>query len=87
MSDDTYLMLVDGEVQAVDLGPMMRRHRTAHVEALADRIDPGAELAGDEAFSAEEVKEMWRRAGLSEDEMDSAANAAWVLWQVEQRRK
>jgi hypothetical protein len=87
MVDDTYLMLVDGEVQAVDLGPMMRRHRATHVEARADRLVPAADLTADEAFSIEEVREMWQRSGLTDDELDAAANAAEVLWTVEQLRQ
>jgi hypothetical protein len=88
MSDDVYLMMgSDGQVTAVDLGPMLARLRAAHIEARAAAIDPAAELAADQAFTAEEVREMWRRSGLSDDDLDSAANAALVLWQVEQRRE
>ncbi len=46
-----------------------------------------AALAGDEAFSAGEVADMGRRAGLSDDGLDAAANAALVLWEIEQQRK
>ena len=87
MSDDTYLMLVDGKVQAVDLGPMMRRHRAAHVKARAALLDQAADVAGNEAFTADEVREMWKASGLSGDDLDAAANVAMELWLIEQRRK
>ena len=85
MSDDTYLMLVDGKIQAVDLGPMMRRHRAAHIDARAGLIDQAAALGGDEAFTVEEVRDMWRRSGLSGDDLDAAANVALELWKIERR--
>lgn len=87
MSDDTYLMLVDGEVRAVDLSPMMRRHRSEIARLRADAIDPAAAVTADEAFSADEVRDMWRRSGLSQDDLDAAANVAFELWTVEQLRK
>jgi len=46
-----------------------------------------AGLAADEAFAADEVLDMGRRAGLTGDQMDAAANVAWHLHQVEQLRK
>lgn len=61
--------------------------RSGTVAARADRIDPAAVLTADEAFTADEVRAMWKASGLSGDELDSAANAAMVLWEVEQRRK
>jgi hypothetical protein len=61
--------------------------RSGTVAARADRIGPAADLTADEAFTADEVREMWRRSGLSDDDLDSAANAAVVLWEVEQLRK
>jgi hypothetical protein len=85
--DDTYLMLVDGEVQAVDLGPMLRRARSGTVASRADRINPAAAVTADEAFTADEVRDMWQASGLSHDELDAAANVAFELWTVEQLRK
>jgi hypothetical protein len=87
VSDDTYLMLVDGKVAEVDLGPVMRRHRKAHIDARAGLLDQAAALPADEAFSIEEVREMWQRSGLSDDDLDAAANVAFALWTVEQLRK
>jgi hypothetical protein len=61
--------------------------RSGTVAARADRLVPAADLTADEAFTAGEVKEMWQRSGLSDDELDSAANAAMALWTVEQLRQ
>jgi hypothetical protein len=61
--------------------------RSGTVAARADRLVPAADLAADEAFTAGEVKEMWQRSGLSDDELDAAANAALALWTVEQLRQ
>jgi hypothetical protein len=80
---DMHLMLVDGKVVHVDMGPMLRRHRAEIVRLRADAIGPAADLTADEAFSTEEVKEMWQRSGLSHDDLDAAANAALVLYEVE----
>ena len=61
--------------------------KSGTVAARADRIDPAADVAADEAFSADEVREMWQASGLSGDDLDAAANVAFELWQVEQLRK
>jgi hypothetical protein len=61
--------------------------KSGTVAARADRLVPAADLTADEAFTAGEVQEMWQRSGLSDDELDSAANAAMVLWTVEQLRQ
>jgi hypothetical protein len=82
MSDDTYLMLVDGEVQAVDLGPMMRRHRAAHVEARADVIDPAAALFADPAFDLEETYDV-AEAALPSADVNAASYIGLVLREVE----
>jgi hypothetical protein len=87
VSDDTYLMLVDGKVQAADLGPMMRRHRAAHVEARAGLIDQAAGVLANGAFSADEISEMWVASGLSDDDLDSAANVGVTLLEIEEERR
>jgi len=61
--------------------------RAAIVKARADRINPVADVAGDEAFTAEEVTDMGRGAGLSDDDLDAAANVAVALWEIEQLRR
>jgi hypothetical protein len=61
--------------------------RTGTVAARADRIDPAADVAADEAFTTDEVKEMWQASGLSHDDLDAAANVALELWTIEQLRK
>jgi DNA-binding transcriptional regulator YiaG len=61
--------------------------RSGTVAARADRIDPAAALTADEAFSADEVRDMWQASGLSQDDLDAAANVAMELWTVEQLRK
>src|SRR5258708_37052786 len=55
MADDTYLMLVDGEVRAVDLGPMMRRHRAEIVRHRAGASGEVADLAASPAFGLDQV--------------------------------
>jgi hypothetical protein len=88
VSDDVYLMMgSDGEVQAVDLGPMMRRHRAAHVEARAGRLDQATDVLANGAFTADEVSEMWQASGLSGDDLDAAANVAMVLVEIEEERR
>ena len=61
--------------------------RSGRVAARADRIGPVAALVTDEAFTAGEVKEMWQRSGLSDDDLDAAMNAAEVLWTIEELRR
>lgn len=61
--------------------------RLPKIRRRAAVIDPVAALAADEAFSADEVIEMGRRSGLTGDDLDAAANVAWHLWVVEQRRR
>lgn len=61
--------------------------RAGTVAARADRIDPAAALTADEAFTTDEVKDMWQASGLSHDDLDAAANVALELWTIEQLRK
>jgi hypothetical protein len=61
--------------------------RSGTVAARADRIDPAAGLTADEAFTADEIRDMWRRSGLSGDELDAAANVGLELWKIEQQRR
>jgi hypothetical protein len=87
VSDDTYLMLVDGQVQAVDLGPMMRRHRAAHVKARADAIDQAADLLMDQAFDPGETWDAAEASGMPAGAIDSAGNVALVLSAIESLRR
>ena len=84
--DDTYLMLVDGKVQAVDLGPMMRRHRAAHVEARAAEVAEVADLAASPAFDLDEVGAAGTER-FGADVVDAAFDVVYELMQVEQRRQ
>jgi hypothetical protein len=84
---DTYLMLVDGKVQAVDLGPMMRRHRAEHVKARADAIDPAADLLMNESFDVEETWVAAAAAGMLPGAIDSAGNVALMLRWIETLRE
>ncbi len=85
--DDTYLMLVDGQVVPVDLGPVLRRHRAAHVRARADAIDQAADLLMDEAFDLEATWDACEASGMSAGAIDSAGNVALVLRNIEQLRQ
>ena len=76
MSDDTYLMLVDGVVQEVDLGPVMRRHRAAVVKARAAAMSEVVELLGVESL---DIKEVCDASGLPEPGVDAATYVALVL--------
>jgi hypothetical protein len=80
---DMHLMLVDGKVVEVDLGPMLRRHRDAHIRARADAIDQAASMFGDECFDIEETYETCEAAGLANGVVNSAAHIALVLAEVE----
>jgi hypothetical protein len=84
--DDTYLMLVDSKVVPVDLGPVLRRHRAAHVKARADAIGEVADLAASEAFDLDEVCAAGE-ARIGERGVDAALGVAWELIQVEQLRQ
>ena len=61
--------------------------KSGTVAARADRIDPAAALTADEAFTADEVRDMWQASGLSQDDLDAAANVAMELWTIEQLGK
>jgi flavoprotein len=84
VADDVYLMMVDSKVQAVDLGPMMRRHRAAYIEVCADAIDQAADLMMDEAFDLEQTWDACEASGMPSGAIDSAGNVALALRQVEQ---
>jgi hypothetical protein len=80
-------MLVDGKVQSVDLGPMMRRHRVTHIEARAGAIDQAADLLMDEAFDLEATWDACEASGMPPGAIDSAGNVALALREVEQLRQ
>lgn len=61
--------------------------RLPKVARRAAAIDEAAALAADEAFTPDEVGEMWRRTGLNDDELDAAAHVALTLCEVELRRR
>ena len=86
MADDTYLMLVDGEVRAVDLGPMMRRHRAEIVRHRAGAIGEVADLAASPAFGLDQVCEAGETR-IGEAGVDAALGGAWELIQIEQLRQ
>jgi hypothetical protein len=86
VSDDIYLMLVDGKVQAVDLGPMMRRHRAEVVRLRAAAIGEVADLAHSPAFDLDEVCSAGAaRIGVAG--VDAALGVAWELMQIEEPRQ
>jgi hypothetical protein len=85
--DDTYLMLVDGKLVPVDLGPMLRPHRAAHVKARADAIDQAADLLMDQAFDPEATWDAAEASGMPEGAIDSAGNVALLLSQIENLRR
>lgn len=85
--DDTYLMLVDGQVVPVDLGPMLRRHRAVHIKARAGAIDEAAGLLMDEAFDPESTWDACEASGMPAGAIDSAGNVALVLRNIEQLRQ
>jgi hypothetical protein len=85
--DDTSLMLVDGKVVPVDLGPMLRPHRAAHVKARADAIDQAADLLMDQAFDPEATWDAAEASGMPEGAIDSAGNVALLLSQIENLRR
>jgi hypothetical protein len=87
VADDVYLMMVDGKVQAVDLGPMMRRHRDAHIKARADAIDQAADLLMDQAFDPGETWDAAEAQGMPEGAIDSAGNVALLLSAIENLRR
>jgi hypothetical protein len=80
---DLHLMLVDGKVVEVDMEPVIRRHRLAHIKARADAIDQAASMFGDECFDIEETYETCEAAGLSAGVVNSAAHIALTLAETE----
>jgi hypothetical protein len=82
-----HMMLgLDGKVVEVDMEPMLRRHRVAHVKARADAIGEVADLAASEAFDLDEVCAAGE-ARIGERGVDAALGVAWELIQVEQLRQ
>lgn len=80
MSDDVYLMLVDGKVVPVDLGPMLRRHRAAHVKARADAITELSAALAEECFDPETV---WDTSTLPDGLKNAAADVTVALLEIE----
>jgi hypothetical protein len=68
----------DVDYFAADRVPRAGRRAAALYEAAA---------LFDSVFTPDEVREMWQASGLSGDELDSAANTAMVLWEIEQQRR
>jgi hypothetical protein len=88
VNDDTYLMLgSDGVVRPVDLAPMMRRHRAAHIKARADAIDQAADLLMDQAFDPGETWDAAEAQGMPAGAIDSAGNVALLLSAIENLRR
>jgi hypothetical protein len=83
--DDTYLMLVDGKVQPVDLGPMLRRHRAEIVRHRADAVDEVADLAACPGFDLDDVCASGE-ARIGEAGVDAALGVVLELQQIEMLR-
>jgi hypothetical protein len=84
---DVHMMLVDGKVVMVDMGPVIRRHRVRAVGARAGAIDQAADLLMDAAFDPMETWDACEAAGMPEGAIDSAGNVALVLRYIEQLRQ
>jgi hypothetical protein len=82
MSDDVYLMLVDGKVVPVDLSEMVSRHRNEHIRLRADAIDQAADAMMCDALDQDAV---WDAAAerMPPGAVDSAGGVALELWKVE----
>jgi hypothetical protein len=78
--EETYLMLVDGQVVSVDVGPMLRRHRAAHIEARAGAIDQAADLLMDQALDVAETWDAAEAQDMSADAIDSAGVTGWFAY-------
>lgn len=79
---DMHLMLVDGKLAEVDMGPVIRRFKGRHIKARADLIDQAADLLGDEAFTLEESYEA-AEAAMPPGMVNSAGHIAATLAEVE----
>ena len=85
---DMHMMLgPDGKVVAVDMEPMLRRHRAAHIEARAGAIDQAADLLMDQAFDVAETWDAAEAQGMPAGAIDSAGNVALLLSQIENLRR
>jgi hypothetical protein len=82
---DMHMMLVDGKLTQVDMGPVLRRHRDAHIRARADAIDQAADLLMDAAFDPGETWDACEAAGMPEGMIDSAGNVSLELSRVERQ--
>jgi hypothetical protein len=82
--DDTYLMLVDGQVVPVDLGPMLRRHRAAHIKARADAIDQAADCLMTDSIDVDGTWDAAEASGMPAGLIDAAGNVALVLREIEE---
>lgn len=86
MSDDMYLMVVDGKVVQVDLGPVVRRHRDAHKAIRAAIADEVAGLLMDDAFDPEETWDAAEASGVPDAVLDAAGHVAVTLREIEAAR-
>jgi hypothetical protein len=83
VADDVYLQLVDGVVQAVDMGPMMRRNRAAIVKARAAGLYEAAEMFGTHSLDPSGVYDSCEAAAMSSARVNSAAHVAVTLMEIE----
>jgi hypothetical protein len=83
---DMHMMLVDGKVVEVDMGPVIRRFKDRHIKARAGAIDQAAELLMDAAFDPGETWDACEASGMPEGAIDSAGNVALLLSQIERGR-
>jgi hypothetical protein len=79
---DLHLMLVDGKVVHVDMGPVIERHRREVVRLRADAVGQAAAMLGDPAFSLEESYEA-AEAAMPGPMVNAAGHIALTLAEAE----
>lgn len=83
---DMHLMLVDGKVVQVDMGPVLARHRAEVIRHRADAVGEVADLAADPAFDLDEVcSTSAERFGGGV--VNAALDVVWELMQIEEFRQ
>lgn len=83
---DMHLMLVDGKVVQVDMGPMLARHRARVIDARADAVGEVADLAANPVFDLDEVCATGAER-FGEPVVDAALDVVWELMQIEEFRQ
>lgn len=80
---DEYMMLVDGKLTQVDMGPVCRRFRAGAAGARAAPVTEVADALSDPVFDPRDMWDSAVAAGFSDDVLDSAGYLSVILARIE----